>query len=61
VVSEAEAYLAHVRKRLIRQSRVTVETLVWHGPAARAIVEAARIHNAGEIVMTTHGRRDEGL
>ena len=44
VVSEAEAYLVRVRKRLTRRRRrVTVETSVWYGPAAHAIVEAARI------------------
>ena len=56
VVSEAESYLARVRKRLTRQGRVTVETAVWYGPAARAIVEAARIRKVDQIVMTTHGR-----
>lgn len=60
VVAEAEAYLAQVRKRLTRQSRVTVETSVWYGPAAHAIVEAARIHKVEEIVMTTHGRSGLG-
>jgi nucleotide-binding universal stress UspA family protein len=48
VVSEAEAYLAQVQKRLTRQSRVTVETSVWYGPAAHAIVEAARIQGRGD-------------
>lgn len=56
VVSEAESYLARVRKRLTRHGRVTVETAVWYGPAARAIVEAARIRKVDQIVMTTHGR-----
>ena len=60
VVSEAEAYLAQVQKRLTRQSRVTVETSVWYDPAAHAIVEAARIHKVEEIVMTTHGRNGLG-
>ena len=58
--SEAEAYLAQVQRRLTRQSRVTVETSVWYGPAAHAIVEAARIHKVEEIVMTTHGRSGLG-
>jgi nucleotide-binding universal stress UspA family protein len=60
VVSEAEAYLAQVQKRLTRQSRVTVETSAWYDPAAHAIVEAARIHKVEEIVMTTHGRSGLG-
>jgi nucleotide-binding universal stress UspA family protein len=56
-VSEAEGYLARVQKRLTRRrGRVTVETAVWYGPAARAIVEAARIRKVDQIVMTTHGR-----
>ncbi|HWC04579.1 MAG TPA: universal stress protein [Methylomirabilota bacterium] len=60
VVSEAEAYLAQLKTRLSRESRVTVETSVWYGPPARAIVEGARLHRAGEIVMTTHGRSGLG-
>ena len=60
VVSEAETYLAGIQKRLTRQGPVEVETSVWYGPAARAIVEAARIHKADEIVMTTHGRSGLG-
>jgi nucleotide-binding universal stress UspA family protein len=56
VVSEAEAYLARLRKRLTRRGRVTVETAVWYGPAARAIVEAARIRKVDQVVMTTHCR-----
>jgi nucleotide-binding universal stress UspA family protein len=60
VVSEAEAYLAEVQQRLTRQSRVTVETSVWYGPAAHAIVEAARIRKVDQIVMTTHGRSGLG-
>jgi nucleotide-binding universal stress UspA family protein len=60
VVSETEAYLARVRKRLTRRGRVTVETAVWYGPAAHAIVEAARIRKVNQIVMTTHGRSGLG-
>ncbi len=55
VVSEAEAYLVRVRKRLTRRGRVTVETSVWYGPAAHAIVEAARIRKVDQMVMTAHG------
>lgn len=60
VVAEAEAYLAQAQERVTRQGRVTVETSVWYGPAAHAIVEAARIHKVEEIVMTTHGRSGLG-
>lgn len=60
MVSEAKAYLAQIRKRLTRRDRVTVETAGWYGPAAHAIVEAARIRKADQIVMTTHGRSGLG-
>jgi nucleotide-binding universal stress UspA family protein len=61
VVSEAEAYLAEVQKRLAGgQGGVKIETSVWYGPAAHAIVEAARTHRVDEIVMTTHGRSGLG-
>jgi nucleotide-binding universal stress UspA family protein len=60
VVTEAEAYLAEVQARLTRQGRVPVETSVWYGPAAYAIVEAARIRRVDQIVMTTHGRSGLG-
>ena len=60
VVSEAEAYLAEIQKRLTSQGRVKVETSVWYGPAAYAIVEAARVRRVDEIVMTTHGRSGLG-
>ena len=42
VVSEAETYLAEVQKRLARQGCPEVGTSVWYGPAAHAILEAAR-------------------
>jgi nucleotide-binding universal stress UspA family protein len=60
VVREAEAYLANVRDRLTRRSGVKIETSVWYGPPAYAIVEAARIQKVDEIVMTTHGRSGLG-
>ena len=60
VVSEAETYLAEIQKRLAPQGHVKVETAVWYGPAAHAIVEAARVRKADEIVMTTHGRSGLG-
>jgi nucleotide-binding universal stress UspA family protein len=60
VVREAEAYLAQLQARLTREGGVKVETSVWYGPAAHAIVEAAQLHRADEIVMTTHGRSGLG-
>ncbi len=55
-VREAEAYLADVKKRLVAEGIGPVETHVWQGPAASAIVDAARRHHADLIVMTSHGR-----
>ena len=55
-VREAEEYLAAVKERLERDGTKTVETHVWYGIAAAAIVEAAEFHKADLIVMTTHGR-----
>jgi nucleotide-binding universal stress UspA family protein len=59
VVKDAEAYLDRVRGHL-RGRSITVETSVWYGPAAQAILEAARHHGVDEIVMTTHGRSGLG-
>lgn len=56
VVREAETYLAGVAERLKQQGLSKVETSVWYGPAAAAIVDAARARKADLIVMTTHGR-----
>jgi nucleotide-binding universal stress UspA family protein len=60
VVAEAEAYLASVAARLSEQGVQHVETSVWYGPAAPAIVEAARLRKADLIVMSTHGRSGLG-
>ena len=60
VVQEAEGYLAQVRDRLAAQGRKEVETSVWYGPAAYAIVEAARLNKVDLIAMTTHGRSGLG-
>lgn len=56
VVQEAEAYLTGVTERLKKQGLASVETSIWYGPAAAAIVDAARARKADLIVMTTHGR-----
>jgi nucleotide-binding universal stress UspA family protein len=56
VVREAETYLAAMAERLKQQGITKVETSVWYGPAAGAIVDAARARKADLIVMTTHGR-----
>ena len=60
VVREAETYLTGVETRLRQTSDVKVESAVWYGPAAVAIVEAARTRGVDEIVMTTHGRSGLG-
>src|SRR5262245_20303084 len=60
VVQEAEEYLNAVQARLADQGLRKVETSVWYGPPASAIVEAARAAHADLIVMTTHGRSGLG-
>ena len=60
VVHEAEQYLDAVQARLAAKGLRKVETSVWYGPPASAIVEAARVANADLIVMTTHGRSGLG-
>ena len=60
VVRVAEEYLAAVAARLARQGRAKVQTSVWYGPAAPAIVDAARLHRADLIVMSPHGRSGLG-
>ena len=60
VVREAEEYLAAVAARLAEQGVSGVETSVWYGPAAPAIIEAARLRKIDLIVMGTHGRSGVG-
>jgi len=60
VVREAEEYLAHVADRLGDQGFKDAEPSVWYGPAAYAIIEAARLYTVDLIVMTTHGRSGLG-
>ena len=60
VVQEAEEYLAQVSDRLAALGQKNVETSVWYGPAAYAIVEATRLNKVGLIAMTTHGRSGLG-
>jgi nucleotide-binding universal stress UspA family protein len=55
-VREAEQYLASVRKDLEKKRIGPIETYVWQGPAAAAIIDMARVHTADLIVMTSHGR-----
>jgi nucleotide-binding universal stress UspA family protein len=60
VVSEGEAYLGRVADRLSAQGVQPVETSLWYGPPAYAIVEAARLRAIDLIVMTSHGRSGLG-
>jgi nucleotide-binding universal stress UspA family protein len=59
-VREAEEYLKGVSDRLARDGVRNLETSVWYGPAAPAIVDAARLRKVDLIVMTTHGRSGLG-
>lgn len=59
-VREAEEYLAAVRARVAEAGVGKVETHVWYGPPASAIVEAARVQKVDLIVMSTHGRSGLG-
>jgi nucleotide-binding universal stress UspA family protein len=60
VVREAEEYLRAVAARLTAQGLPRVETCVWYGSAAAAIVAAASLCNADLIVMSSHGRSGLG-
>jgi len=60
VVREAEEYLTAVAARLGEEGVKGVETSVWYGPPATAIIEAARLQKGDLIVMTTHGRSGLG-
>jgi nucleotide-binding universal stress UspA family protein len=59
-IREAEEYLAGVVRRLADRGFHRVETHVWYGPAAAAIVEATAAQKADLIVMSTHGRSGLG-
>ncbi len=59
-VREAEEYLAAAARRLRASGFQRVETHVWNGHAAAAVVEAATAQRADMIVMTTHGRSGLG-
>jgi nucleotide-binding universal stress UspA family protein len=60
-VREAEEYLAALKDKLGKAGARGVETHVWYGPAAPAVVEAARANKVDLIVMTTHGRSEMRL
>lgn len=54
-LNTAEAYLARMRDR-VKADGVGVDTAVWFGTPAAAIVAAAGSTQSDLIVMTTHGR-----
>ena len=60
VVQEAEQYLNAVQASLAAKGIRKVETSVWYGQPASAIVDAARAGDVDLIVMTTHGRSGLG-
>jgi nucleotide-binding universal stress UspA family protein len=59
-VREAEDYLGQISDRLGALGIRDVQVSVWYGPAASAIVEAARFYKVDLITMTTHGRSGLG-
>jgi nucleotide-binding universal stress UspA family protein len=59
-VRTAEEYLAGARERVVKAGFERVETSVWYGPPAEAIVEAAAFRKADLIVMSSHGRSGLG-
>ncbi len=59
-VRDAEDYLVAVVRRLRDRGLTNIETHVWYGPPAAAIVEAADAQKVDLIVMSTHGRSGLG-
>ncbi|MBI4246605.1 MAG: universal stress protein [Candidatus Rokubacteria bacterium] len=60
VVQEAQSYLDALAAKLREQGVARVQTSVWYGRPAPAIVEAAEIGHVDLIVMSTHGRSGLG-
>ena len=60
VVREADAYLDHIAARLRERGFKNIETSIWYGAPASAIVEAAEVQKPDLIVMGTHGRSGLG-
>jgi nucleotide-binding universal stress UspA family protein len=54
-IQEAQTYLDTAKRHLLAETDGVV-TAVWTGPAAAAIIKAARVYGVDMIVMTTHGR-----
>lgn len=49
------AYLDSLQKKLSKKG-IDVKTLIGHGPAVKAIVDAAEQENADLVAMASHGR-----
>ena len=60
VVREAEDYVNRIAARLRERGFKKVETSIWYGAPAAAIVEAAEVQKPDLIVMSTHGRSGLG-
>jgi nucleotide-binding universal stress UspA family protein len=60
VVRDTEMYLQTLKTQLETTGISTVETSVWYGPAADAIVEAAHFRKADLIILSSHGRSGLG-
>jgi nucleotide-binding universal stress UspA family protein len=60
VVAEAEQYLSALKAQLEERGIRNLETHVWYGAPAAAIIDAASAYKVDLIVMTTHGRSGVG-
>ena len=56
-IDAAQRYLETVATVLSARGFQKAEVVALYGPAAAAILEAARVHEPDVIVMVTHGRR----
>lgn len=60
VIKEAETYLADVAGRMRALGVKDVQTSVWYGAPAPAIVDATAFNHVDLIVMMSHGRSGLG-
>jgi nucleotide-binding universal stress UspA family protein len=60
VVREADDYVNRIAARLRERGFKKVETSIWYGAPAAAIVEAAEVQKPDLIMMSTHGRSGLG-
>lgn len=57
---EAKGYLAAVETQLVQAGITRVARLLWNGPVARAIIEAAELSGVDLVVMASGRRRGIG-